>query len=664
MQRSLPDHIGRYRITGLLGRGGMGVVYEAHDDQLDRPVAIKMVRGSDDPQSAARLRREARAAAAVSHPGICQVHEIGEHGGQLFIAMERLEGESLATRVGRGSLPVAEAVQTMLGVLGALRALHERGLVHRDLKPSNVFLTPHGVKLLDFGIVGVNEPDGETRARLTAEGAITGTPPYMSPEQITNVPVDARSDLFAAGVILYEALTGTPPFSGGSFLDIARAITDRHPPALSGSPAIVAVDRAIHRALAKRSADRYASAEAMAADLRAAMALVDSSAAVEARPLVRLIVLPFRLLRPDAEIGFLSFSLADAIAASLTGLQGLVVRSSATAMRYAEAAPDLAALAREADVDHVLMGTILRVGSQLRVSTQLVETPVGTLGWSHTAQVAVGDLFQIQDDLTTRIVRSLVAPLASKGSPAPRRDVPATAAAYEHYLRANQLGLNRNDWPLARELYRRCIDEDPRFAPAWARFGHMVRLSAKYSSGDPRPAYAEAARAVEQALILNPDLSMAHTLYAALESETGRAIDALGRLIERAKAHPPDPVVFAGLVHACRYCGLLEASVAAHEHAKRLDPTVRTSVAFTHLAAGDWVRAQGAENNDIHGEVMSLAMQGRTADAIAACKRRLARETFPVFQFYGRALLADLEGDRSALRPAAGSGGSGWHDVP
>ena len=520
----------------------MGVVYEGHDDQLDRPVAIKMVRGSDDPRSAERFRREARAAAAVTHPGICQVHAIGEHGGQLFIAMERLEGESLASRVGRGSLPVPEAVQTMLGVLGALRALHERGLVHRDLKPSNVFLTPHGVKLLDFGLVGVGEPDGETRARLTADGVIMGTPPYMSPEQMTNVPVDAR----------IRPVRGRrrPVRGADGDASVLRWLLPRHRAGNHRAAPAGALRVACHHGRGPRdsSCARQAARRSLPVGRghgggppcrdgarrfergrRGASARSADRAAFPAAASRRRDRLP--VVQPRRRDRRVTHGPA--------GPRGEV---SATAMRYAEAAPDLAALAREADVDHVLMGTILRVGSQLRVSTQLVEAPVGTLGWSHTAQIAVGDLFQIQDDLTTRIVRSLVEPLASKGSSAPRRDVPATAAAYEHYLRANQLSLNRNDWPLARELYRRCIDEDPRFAPAWARFGQMVRLSAKYSSGDPRPAYAEAARAVEQALILNPDLSMAHTLYAALEGETGRAIDALGRLIERAKAHPPDPV--------------------------------------------------------------------------------------------------------------------------
>jgi eukaryotic-like serine/threonine-protein kinase len=235
--------VGHYEITGTLGEGGMGVVYAARDARLDRTVALKMIRrASTDPAAAERLRREARAAASVSHPNICQLYDIGEEAGDLFIAMEYLEGESLAARLARAPVPPPEAIQISLATLAALDALHSRGLMHRDLKPSNIFLTPHGVKLLDFGLARAIDT-AETETQLTQPGTVLGTPQYLSPEQVLGQPVDARSDLFAAGVVLYEMLTGRPPFSGASVPQLVHAIAYEHPSALGGSPAIAAIDR-------------------------------------------------------------------------------------------------------------------------------------------------------------------------------------------------------------------------------------------------------------------------------------------------------------------------------------------------------------------------------------------------------------------------------------
>jgi serine/threonine protein kinase len=200
----LPDQIGRYRVTGKLGEGGMGIVYEAMDDRLGRPLALKVIRQETVDNSVARERfwREARLAARINHPHICQIYEVGETDDQLFLAMERLDGEPLSARLDRGAVPLAEAVRIGMEVLGALDALHGCGVVHRDLKPSNIFLTRHGVKLLDFGLARpFVDPAGETGRPLTQPGLIVGTPTYMAPEQFQGGLIDARTDVFAAGVI-------------------------------------------------------------------------------------------------------------------------------------------------------------------------------------------------------------------------------------------------------------------------------------------------------------------------------------------------------------------------------------------------------------------------------------------------------------------------------
>ncbi len=304
----------------------MGVVYEARDERLERVVALKTIAAlAGDESARKRLWREARAAASVNHPNICQIYEIGEDTGGLFIAMELLEGEALSEQLRRGPLNVAQAVSVGLEILSALSALHARGIVHRDLKPSNVFLTPHGVKLLDFGLARP-ELDGATSAAtdVTRTGMIMGTPRYMAPEAVKGETVDARSDLFAAGAILFEMLTGRPAFGGQTIADVIHATVYEHPPALSGSSIIAAVDRVIRQALAKRPSERLPSAEVMAEELRWAGGVDTEAVTAQAHALTRLVVLPFRILKPDAETDFLAFSLPDAITTSLSGIGSLI----------------------------------------------------------------------------------------------------------------------------------------------------------------------------------------------------------------------------------------------------------------------------------------------------------------------------------------------------
>ena len=617
--RELPSRIGRYRVLHKLGQGGMGIVYAAEDEGLGRQVALKTIADPDE-SARKRFRREARAAASVNHPHVCQLFEISEDSGRLFIAMELLAGEPLSERLRRGPLPAAEALKLGREMLSALGALHAHGVVHRDLKPSNVFLTPHGTKLLDFGLARAL-PAGLTRAEdesaLTQSGHIVGTPRYMAPEQVLGHEVDARTDVFAAGAVLFEVLAGKPAFPGSTAVEVLYATLHEHPPALTGSAGVVAMDRVIRRALAKEPADRYASAEAMDRDL-AAVTLSDSGDASshQARAVTRLVVLPFRLLRPDPEIDFLRVALSDAVSASLSGLPALVVRSTTAGSRFAGDAPDLKALAAELDVDLVLIGTLLRSGERLRVSTQLVEAPAGTLVRSHTAQSEVGDVFRLQDELAQGIVESLSLSLGGKRDR--RAETPTSARAYEFYLRANELGRDVFQLPLARDLYLRCVEEDPGFAPAWARLGRAHRVIGKYLDFEGLPRHqALAEAAFRKALELSPDLPVAHKFYAHHEAEVGRAQDAMVRLVGLARQTPNDPELFAGLVHACRYCGLMEASLAAHREAHRLDPTASTSVVHTLWNLGDFeglLRATGDEADIVRP--MALHAVGRTQEAI------------------------------------------------
>ncbi|HKA37027.1 MAG TPA: protein kinase [Thermoanaerobaculia bacterium] len=629
-----PERLGRYRILHQLGEGGMGVVFAAQDESLGRRIALKTIVAMD-PSSRERFRREARAAAAVNHPNVCQVYEIGEDSGQMFIAMELLEGESLAERLKKGPMPVEEAGKLARGILAALQALHDAGTLHRDLKPSNVFLTRHGVKLLDFGLArpvpGELTQELEAGADLTRPGMIVGTPRYMAPEQVTGQPVVVGTDLFAAGVLLYEAVAGRPAFVGGTVAEILVATLHEEPPALAGGAAVVAFDRALRRALAKRPADRYASAREMLAEIEAATSKDASGMRTVARPMTRLAVLPFRMLRPNPDLDFLSFALADAVSGSLSGLPSVVIRPSTAVARFAADSPDLKALATEADVDLVLTGTLLAAGNQIRATMQLLEVPGGTLVSSQALQSSVGDIFRLQDELAARIVESL-SPSLSRSEAVRPANAPASARAYEFYLRANEA---IRDWAhahVARDLYRECLAADPGFAPAWAKLGRSYRLIAKYHLEQPLENLARGEEALRKALEIDPDLAIAHKFLAYQEAEQGRAPAALARLLGVARRNRNDPETFAGMVHACRYCGLLGASEAAHREVRRLDPHMPTSVTFTRWATGDLdaVLREGDTWADFDMHVIALAMQGKVQEARDFLAKMRAHRLSPI----------------------------------
>jgi DNA-binding winged helix-turn-helix (wHTH) protein/tetratricopeptide (TPR) repeat protein len=335
----------------------------------------------------------------------------------------------------------------------------------------------------------------------------------------------------------------------------------------------------------------------------------------------RLIVLPFRMLRPDADTEFLAFSLPDAIASSLSGLQSLVVRSSMAAARFAGDgdAADPKRIRSEADVDMIVTGTLLRAGDQVRVTSQLTEASTGTLLWSESAQAPVGDVFEVQDELTRKIVESLSLPLTSHEQQLLRRDVPSNARAYEYYLRGNHLSYDSKQWSVARDLYLRCLEEDPRYAPAWARLGRIHHVMGKYLNPSNPEGLDRAEAAFSRALELNHDLPLAHKLYAQLEVDRGLARDAMARLIERAQI--ADPELLAALVTTCRYCGLLNASVAAHGRAVSLEPKIRTSVVHTWFFRGDHARVATFKPIDFPYIVaLSMAELGRGTEALDALR--------------------------------------------
>jgi TolB-like protein len=482
-----------------------------------------------------------------------------------------------------------------------------------------VFLTPHGLKLLDFGLArAMPTNSGETVTNVTAHGVVVGTPNYMAPEQVLGQAVDGRADLFAVGSILFEMLIGKPPFDRKLAVQVFHAIIAEEPAALGGAPAVHAIDRIIRRALSKTPDARYRTADAMAHDLRETLLAADPVRVSAARPMTRLIVLPFRVLRADATIEFLAFSVPDAVTNALSGLDSLVVRSSAVASRFTDPGLDVKALGVATDVDVVLTGTLMRAGDQLRVSSQLVAVTDARVIWSQATQVPMGDLFALQDQLASQIVESLALPLTTREHRLLKHDVPASAKAYEFYLHGNQ-ALAQYAFATARDLFLQSLDHDRRYAPTWAGLGAAYRSLGKFGVAEADELLGRSESAFRTALELNPDLSRAHNLYARLKIDLGNAQGAMLGLLERTRIRRNDPDLFAGLVQACRYCGLLDASIAADQKARRVDQHIRTSVVHTYIMKGEYQRALDVTADDPADPVtmsIILLMLDRLDDAV------------------------------------------------
>jgi len=340
---------------------------------------------------------------------------------------------------------------------------------------------------------------------------------------------------------------------------------------------------------------------------------------------IRFIALPFAILNGHERIAFLGRSLPEAISVSLAGLRSLTVRSSLLAARLLEAGLEPRALAREADVDMLLAGSILCEGDRLRVSAELIQAATATVAGSYVCHAAWESIFDIQDSLVRRIVELLLPRLTEHESKALSHDVPASARAYEFYLRGTHLEGQRTveNLSIARDLYRQAVDEDPDYAPAWARLGRCHRFLEKFDPAGSND--AEMTRwAYRRAFALNPDLPIAHNHYTQIECDSGHAEQAIVRLLGQAEKHPNDPELFIGLVQATRYCGLLEESLRAHQHARSLDSKAVTSVAHTYFLLGDYPRALEwyPPGSYFYMDAAAIAAAGREAEAAALLERR------------------------------------------
>ncbi|MFN2385284.1 MAG: protein kinase, partial [Thermoanaerobaculia bacterium] len=448
------SRLGPYEITGVLGKGGMGEVFRALDPRLNRSVAIKILPpASAGPDSARRFEREARAVASLSHPHIVALFDVGEQDGVRYVVTELIEGQTLREQLARGPLRASEAAKLAAEVADGLAAAHERGLVHRDIKPENIVITPAGrAKILDFGLVredpasaGASDSDSHpTMSALTEPGMISGTVGYMSPEQIRGEPVDARSDIFALGAVLYEMVTGRRAFSAGSKIETLNAILKEEPtPAPSDVRLPEELSRILRRCLAKRKDDRYHSAADLSHDLSAVAAGSGSAPAISvpaARPFPAkrlvffaiaaavamalaivlvsrrrpaaaslprtLAVLPFRMIGEEQTAHF-GLGLADSLIGRLASVSELTVRPTSAISRFEKDPIDARQAGDQLDVEGVLEGTLQKLEGVTRVSVQLTDVSRGAIVWSDRLELPEGRLFEVQDEIARRVVDGL-----------------------------------------------------------------------------------------------------------------------------------------------------------------------------------------------------------------------------------------------------------------
>jgi len=551
--------VAHYRVVSKLGSGGMGVVYEAEDTKLGRHVALKFLPAemASEPGSLERFQREARAASSLNHPGICTVYEIDQHEGQHFIAMELLEGETLADRIRKGRFELQPLVELGIQIADALESAHAKGIVHRDLKPANIFVTPRGqAKVLDFGLAKIERarPAGSEHSEaptavqpneLTSAGTTMGTVSYMSPEQARGQLTDTRTDLFSLGTVLYQMATGVLPFQGETSAVVFDAILNREPAPVTQHVAALPAElsRILNRAHEKDRNLRYQSATEIKTELlrlkrdtdsggKRAAELQDSRSGGPSKTTEKSVaVLYFENLSGVKEDEYFRDGITEDIITELSKIRTLKVFPRPTILPYRDKAVTAQQVGRELSAAYVLGGSLRRAGNRLRINTQLMDARTDFPLWSERYDREMADVFEVQDEIARKIAAALRVTL----SPQEQQELGARPTenlqAYDLYLRGKSYArrLTRQDLEFALQMFDNAVTLDPAFALAHA--ANAIFCAQYYANFQRSDAWgARAKTAAEKAIALQPELPDVQVAQAWIRYIDGDFADAIQRV--------------------------------------------------------------------------------------------------------------------------------------
>ena len=625
--------LGHYRLLEQIGSGGMGVVYRARDERLERDVAVKLLPEDAvaEPTARARLLREARTASSLNHPHVCTIHEVGEDGGRIFVAMELVEGQPLRELIGATGLPVATVIRYGIQIADALAHAHERGVVHRDLKSANVMITREGrVKVLDFGLArratGSTGPADATRSlSLTETGAIVGTPHYLSPEVLHGADADSRSDIWALGVMLHEMAAGTLPFQGQTSFELAAAIMQSPPGPLPASvPA--GLRAVVMRCLEKEPAHRYARAgevlaalEALQAGSPAAVRPPEPASVTPPRPTVAgggkaarrhvvaglaalvlvgalilagrlgmfaamggmathpiraLAVMPLDNLSRDPDQEYFADGMTDELITELSRVASLKVIARGSVMGYKGTHKPLRQIAHELGVDAVVEGSVMRSGERVRIRAELAHAQDGQSLWSDSYERDMKDVLALQAD----VARAIVDKIQLRLDPDEEKRLATTATvnpeAFQAYLKARYAWsrFTKEGFEEAERLFREAVRLDPTWATAWAGVADAAYgFSSMFVA--PNVAMPQARAAAEKALALDDGVAEAHTSLGIVKTVYDWDWTGAGNEFDRAIAlKPNDADAHWWRGHRLVCMGRFDEGLAEIRRALELDP--------------------------------------------------------------------------------------------
>jgi len=535
--------LGRYEIRSQLGTGGMGDVYLAQDMKLDRRVALKILPPNlaEDNDRMSRFVREAKSASALNHPSIITIHEIGELDGLNFIATEYIEGETLKSLLDQESLSLKSTLEIALQVTSALDAAHRAGIVHRDIKPENIMVRRDGIaKVLDFGLLKLTaspslevDTEGETKMQVkTSAGIIMGTTAYMSPEQARGQEMDARTDIWSFGCVLYEMLTNQQAFQGETMTDVLANIIYREPASILAHrrDTPLELERIVAKTLRKRRDERYQSAKELFNDLQqlSTRLLVEAEiirsgegervAQLQPHFLSSIAVLPFTNLSAEKDNEYFSEGLTEEIIMNLSKLQMLKVITRGSAMRYVREGKTHKQIANDLGVQYLLEGSVRRYGSDLRITTQLVDALRDEYVWAETYRGTMSDVFDIQERVASEIAQALQIRLSPDEKQNLKKRFTENTGAYQLYLQGRFFWNKRSEEGLktAIRYFEQAIERDPHYALAWAGIADSYSLLGEYGKIPRKELYPKAEAAVNKALEIDNRLAEVHTSLASI----------------------------------------------------------------------------------------------------------------------------------------------------